>query len=268
MPTLAFLGAGAMGEALMRGLLAAHVYAPHEIVAFDPDAARLQTLSDELGIRVAASAEEVARGADAILLAVKPQILDKALAPLERVLDVSQTVISIAAGISLARLQALFAAQIPLVRVMPNTPCLVGAAASAVSLGEFSGAAQRELAHRVFGAVGLVVDVPETSMDAVTGLSGSGPAYVYVFIEALSDAGVQMGLPRAVAKQLAAQTVLGAAKMALESGQHTGELKDMVTSPGGTTIAGLAALEKRAFRGTVMEAVGAATQRSREMSGS
>lgn len=266
MSTIAFLGAGAMGEALMRGLVAAKVYEPQEISAFDLDTARLQNLSDELGIRVASSAEDAAREAAAILLAVKPQVVDKALQPLHRVLDLSQTLISIAAGVSTARLQNGFEAAVPVVRVMPNTPCLVGAAASAICLGEHAGQAQRELAHQIFGAVGLVVDVPETLLDAVTGLSGSGPAYVYLFIEALSDAGVQNGLPRATATQLAAQTVLGAAQMVLQTGRHPGELKDMVTSPGGTTIAGLAALEKRAFRGTTMEAVQAATQRSRELS--
>ncbi len=256
-----------MGEALMRGLIDAKVYEPQNISAFDLDAAKLHRLSDEIGIRVASSAEEAVQGCDAILLAVKPQVVDKALEPLYRVLHVSQTLISIAAGVSTARLQSGFEKPFPIVRVMPNTPCLVGAAASAVCLGEHAGAAQRELAHKIFGAVGIVVDVPESLLDAVTGLSGSGPAYVYLFIEALSDAGVQNGLPRATATQLAAQTVLGAAKMVLETRQHPGQLKDMVTSPGGTTIAGLAALEKRAFRGATMEAVEAATKRSRELSG-
>ena len=256
-----------MGEALMRGLVAAKVYEPQNIVAFDLDKAKLQTLSAEIGIRVADNAEDAVQNCDAILLAVKPQVVEKALQPLHRVLDISQTLISIAAGISTSRLQNGFEAKVPVVRVMPNTPALIGKAASAICLGEHAGETQRELAHKIFGAVGIVVDVPESLLDAVTGLSGSGPAYVYLFIEALSDAGVQSGLPRATATQLAAQTVLGAAQMVLETGKHPGELKDMVSSPGGTTIAGIAALEKRAFRGATMEAVEAATKRSRELSG-
>ena len=267
MSSIAFLGAGAMGEALMRGLVAAKVYEPRNISAFDLDAGKLQSLSHDIGIRVASSAQEASYDCDVILLAVKPQIVEKALAPLHRVLDSTQTLISIAAGVSTSRLQNGFENAVPVVRVMPNTPCLVGAAASAICLGEYAGEEQRQLAHRIFGAVGTVVDVPENLLDAVTGLSGSGPAYVYLFIEALSDAGVQNGLPRATATQLAAQTVLGAAKMVLETGQHPGQLKDMVTSPGGTTIAGIAALENRAFRSATMEAVAAAAKRSRELSG-
>ncbi|MDF2440929.1 MAG: pyrroline-5-carboxylate reductase, partial [Abditibacteriota bacterium] len=150
--------------------------------------------------------------------------------------------------------------------VMPNTPALVGAAASAICLGRFANQTHRAQAHRIFDAVGLAVDVEEKLLDAVTGLSGSGPAYVYVFIEALSDAGVRAGLPRDVATRLAAQTVLGSARMVLETGTHPGVLKDMVTSPGGTTIAGLHALEQNAFRGAVIDAVQAATQRSKELS--
>lgn len=266
MSNIAFLGAGAMGEALMRGLIAAEVYAPRQICAFDLDAAKLQNLSNEIGIRTAKNAVEAVEDCDVVLLAVKPQIVEKALQPLYRVLDVTQTLVSIAAGISTQKLQNCFESKVPIVRVMPNTPCLVSAAASAICLGESAKEFHRELAHKIFGAVGTAVDVPEQLLNAVTGLSGSGPAYVYLFIEALSDAGVQNGLPRATATQLAAQTVLGAAQMVLQTAQHPGSLKDMVTSPGGTTIAGLAALEKRAFRGTVMEAVGAATQRSRELS--
>lgn len=266
MSKIAFLGAGAMGEALMRGLIGAGVYAPQDIVSFDLDAAKLRTLCEATGVGFAASSQEAVEDCQTILLAVKPQVVAKALAPLHRVLDSSQTLISIAAGISTAKLQHGFEAKLPVVRVMPNTPALIGKAASAVSLGEFADEGARVLAHKIFGAVGLVVDVPEHLLDAVTGLSGSGPAYVYLFIEALSDAGVQNGLPRAVATQLAAQTVLGAAQMVLQTGKHPGELKDMVASPGGTTIAGIAALEQRAFRGATMEAVGAATRRSRELS--
>lgn len=264
MAKIAFLGAGAMGTALLRGLLRAGVYAPSDIGVFDVDAPRVLALADELGVQ-AHSDIAAFSDYDTILLAVKPQIVESALAPLRASLSAKNTVISIAAGVSLSQLEACFDADIPCVRVMPNTPCLVGQAASAIALGKHAGEAQRVLAHRVFDVVGLALDVPETQLDAVTGLSGSGPAYVYLFIEAMSDAGVEMGLPRDVATQLAAQTVLGSAQMVLETKQHPGALKDMVTSPGGTTIAAIHALENRAFRATVMDAVVAATKRSKEL---
>lgn len=267
MSTIAFLGAGAMGEALIRGLIQAQVYNAAEITAFDVDSAKVQSLADSQGIQAAPSAEAAAQKADVLLVAVKPQIFESALAPLRDVMQPTQTVISIAAGISTKRLEACFSQPVPCVRVMPNTPCLVGQAASAICLGSHAGEAQKAAAHRIFDAVGLAVDTDEKLIDAVTGLSGSGPAYVYVFIEALSDAGVKMGLARDVATRLAAQTVLGAAQMVVETGQHPGVLKDMVASPGGTTIAALHSLEQNAFRGAVIDAVEAATKKSRELSG-
>ena len=262
---LAFLGAGAMGQALIRGLLESGVCAPQEIAAFDADAEKVRALSASLGIRAASDARDAAQNADVIILAVKPQMIAAALEPLRDVFSSSQMLLSIAAGISTEFLESQFSQPVAVVRVMPNTPCLVGAAASAICLGAHANESHRELAHRVFDAVGLAVDVEEKQIDAVTGLSGSGPAYVYIFIEALSDAGVRMGLGRAVATQLAAQTVLGSAQMVLQTGQHPGALKDMVTSPGGTTIAALHSLEKNAFRGAVMDAVQVATLRAREL---
>lgn len=265
MATIAFLGAGAMGEALMRGLLEAHVYAPEDIVAFDVRAEHVQGVAQALGIRAAGTMAVAATGADVVLLAVKPQDIKTALQPLREVLTGEQTLISIAPGVSTEQLEASFAQRVPCVRVMPNTPCLVGQGAAAICVGQYAGEAHRAVAHRIFGAVGTAVDIAEKLMDAVTGLSGSGPAYVYLFIEALGDAGVKMGLPRVVATQLAAQTVLGGAQMVLQTGQHPGVLKDLVASPGGTTIAGLHALEQNAFRGAVMDAVQAATERAREL---
>lgn len=265
MSTIAFLGAGAMGEALMRGLIEARIYAPQEIVAFDLAAQRLQEIGAALDVCVATSGEEGVRDADVVLLAVKPQAVADTLEPLRETLGAHQTLISIAAGVSTARLESFFAQDVPCVRVMPNTPCLIGKAASAICAGKNADESHVAQAHRIFDSVGIALDVPETMLDAVTGLSGSGPAYVYVFIEALSDAGVKMGLPRDVATRLAAQTVSGAAQMILETGQHPGALKDAVSSPAGTTIAGLHALETGAFRGVVMNAVEAATQRSREL---
>lgn len=265
MNSLSFLGAGAMGEALLRGLLEAHIFTPAQLSAFDPDSKRLHAITQTLGIRALDSAAGCVEF-DAIILAVKPQVLASALAPLRDQLTAAQTVISIAAGVTTAQIEACFSAEVPVVRVMPNTPALVNRAASAICLGRFADETHRAQAHTVFDAVGIAVDVEEKMLDAVTGLSGSGPAYVYVFIEALSDAGVRMGLARDVATKLAAQTVLGSAQMVLETGKHPGALKDMVTSPGGTTIAGLHSLEQNAFRGAVMDAVQAATQRSQELS--
>jgi pyrroline-5-carboxylate reductase len=265
MTSIAFLGAGAMGEALIRGLLQAGVYVPQEIVVFDVSRERLQSLTQELSVQAAVDVVAAASAADVVLLAVKPQTVGDALEPLRRVLTAQQTLVSIAAGVTTKQLEAHFDASVPCVRVMPNTPALIGQAASAIALGAHANAAHAKIAHRIFDVMGLAIDVPETLLDAVTGLSGSGPAYVYVFIEALSDAGVKMGLPRDVATQLAAQTVAGAAQMVLQTGKHPGVLKDMVTSPGGTTIAGLHALEDGAFRGVVIDAVEAATERSREL---
>ena len=265
MSTIAFLGAGAMGAALARGLIRANVYAPHDIALYDTDTTRVQELALEIGTNFVARIEDLARF-DCVVVAVKPQVVAQALEPLHRVLEARHSVVSIAAGITTTQLQNCFEKTVPIVRVMPNTPALVGHAASAICLGAHADETHRVLAHRIFGAVGSVVDVPEHLLDAVTGLSGSGPAYVYIFIEALSDAGVKMGLPRDVATKLAAQTVKGAAQMVLETGQHPAVLKDMVTSPAGTTIAALGVLENGALRGTVINAVEAATQRSRELS--
>jgi len=264
---IAFLGAGAMGEALLRGLLASEVCAPSDITVFDANPSRLQQIGDEFGVQTAPDILSAARPEGVLVLAVKPQIVSAALAPLRDVLTPRHTLISIAAGITTAQLEAHFSNPVPVVRVMPNTPALVGAGAAAICLGKNADESHRAAAHTIFDAVGLAVDVEEKLMDAVTGLSGSGPAYVYVFIEALSDAGVKMGLSREIATQLAAQTVMGSAQMVLETGLHPGELKDRVTSPGGTTIAALHALEKRAFRAAVVDAVEASTQKSREMSG-
>ncbi len=262
---LAFLGAGAMGDALIRGLLSAGVYAPAQIAVYDVDSLRVEKLAAQTGVLAAASALEAARNAQAILLAVKPQVVEAALEPLRAILTTEQTLISIAAGVSTARLEACFDQKVPVVRVMPNTPALVGGAATAICLGKNAHETHRTLTRRIFEAVGVAVDTDEKLLDAVTGLSGSGPAYVFLFIEALADGGVKMGLARDVALKLAAQTVMGAAKMVVETGEHPGVLKDRVASPGGTTITGLHALENGAFRGIVMDAVEAATQRAREL---
>jgi pyrroline-5-carboxylate reductase len=265
MPTLAFIGVGAMGEAILRGLIAAQTYAPTDIVLFGRTLSRVQMLAESLGTRVASSAEEAVRGADVVLLAVKPQMVEGALAPVRDVLTPQQTLISVAAGISIKQLESYVEAAVPVVRTMPNTPSLVGAGATAICGGTNATPENLDLALTIFSALGLCIEIEEKSFDAVTGLSGSGPAYVFLFIEALADGGVRAGLKRDVALQLAAQTVLGGAQMVLETGKHPGILKDQVASPGGTTIAALHALENGAFRGTVMNAVVASANRSREL---
>jgi pyrroline-5-carboxylate reductase len=265
MTQIAFLGAGAMGEALLRGLLAAQVYAPEEIVVCDANMARAQSIAAQFGVGAASDLAGAARRAGVLLLAVKPQVVPQVLADLRDELSPQHTLISIAAGVSTKQLEAPLSQSVPVVRVMPNTPALVGKAASAICLGTHASEKHLRIAHRIFDAVGIAVDVEEKLMDTVTAVSGSGPAYVFVFLEALSDAGVKMGLPRDIATRLAAQTVLGSAQMALETGEHPGALKDKVTSPGGTTIAALHALENRAFRAAIYDAVEAAAQRSREL---
>ncbi len=266
--TLAVLGAGMMGGGLAQGLARTGTVPAGHIAVFDTLGDKARTLAGSLGdgARVAASPQDAADGADLVLLAVKPGIIPEALAALAPVLTPSQLVVSIAAGVRLATMEALLPASVPIIRAMPNTPSLVGEGATALCRGAHATDEHAALARALFDAVGITVNVDETLMDAVTGLSGSGPAYVYLIIEALADGGVQAGLPRAVARQLAAQTVQGAARMAGQTGEHTAQLKDNVTTPGGTTIAGLAVLERAGVRSALMDAVQAAAARSKELS--
>jgi pyrroline-5-carboxylate reductase len=207
----------------------------------------------------------VAAQSDVLVLAVKPQTLPALLDEIRNQVTEKHLVVSIAAGVSLKRLADGLLANRRLIRVMPNTPCLLGASAAGFAAGPGAKPEDVALVERLFNAVGKAFVVPESLLDPVTGLSGSGPAFVYVMVEALADGGVRMGLPRDVATTLAAQTVMGAARMVLETGQHPGQLKDAVTSPGGTTIAGLHALERGGFRAAVMDAVEAATKRAAEL---
>jgi pyrroline-5-carboxylate reductase len=254
-----------MAEAMIRGLLDAGLVTAGQLMASDILEARRQHIQQRFGLRAVAGSPEVAATASILILAVKPQDMEAALKAIAPSVDQTKTVISIAAGTSIASLADRLPSKARIVRVMPNAPALVLAGAAGIARGEHATAQDLEVAVAIFSAVGRAVVVEEKHLDAVTGLSGSGPAYVFLFIEALADAGVKMGLARDVAKLLAAQTVLGAAKMLLESGRHPAELKDLVASPGGTTIAGLHALERGGLRGIVMEAVEAATIRSREL---
>jgi pyrroline-5-carboxylate reductase len=260
-----FIGAGKMASALARGLTQAGFTTPQRIMASDVYAAARESFSAQSGGRAVASNTEVIAHSDIVVLAVKPQQFREVLDELREKIGPHHLIISIAAGMPLATMTAALGQARRLVRVMPNTPCLVGASASAYCLG---GSATREdaaLTANLLEAVGLAFELPEHQLDAVTGLSGSGPAFVCLVIEALADGGVKMGLPRDVAQKLAAQTVLGTARMVLETGQHPASLKDAVASPGGTTIAGLHELERGALRGSLINAVEAATLRSREL---
>src|SRR5437588_4473441 len=264
-PRVGFLGAGKMATALARGWLKADLIAAQHILASDPVEQARKAFASETGLRSTSDNGEVVSASDLLLVAVKPQSMPGLMQEIRPVLQARHLVVSIAAGITLHQLAKGLGKERRLIRVMPNTPCLVGASASAYAPGETALPQDIALVDRLLKAVGLAFALPEHLLDAVTGLSGSGPAFVYVMIEALSDGGVRVGLPREVATALAAQTVLGAAKMVLETGSHPAVLKDMVASPGGTTIAGMHALERGQLRAALMDAVETATLRSMEL---
>jgi pyrroline-5-carboxylate reductase len=262
--SIGFVGAGNMAEAMIRGLLRGGVFAPEQVTASAPRDERQRELADKYGIRVTAENQLAARQS-IVVLSVKPQILSRVLDEIAEAVRAESLVISIAAGVPVAAIQAKLRTGMRIVRAMPNTPALVDAAATAIARGEHAGESDLEDAKRIFDAIGITVVLDESQLDAVTGLSGSGPAYVFLILEALSDAGVKVGLSRRTAQLLAAQTLLGSAKLLLETNEHPGRLKDMVTSPGGTAITGLHTLEHGGLRTTLMNAVEAATRRSREL---
>ena len=261
---IGFIGCGKMGSALIQGVLEAKVCQPDQVTVHDRLAEPAEMLGTESGIRVAAGNREVAEAADVIVLCVKPDDAERALSEAGQALE-GKLLISILAGTTIATLQAAAGKKCRVVRVMPNTAVLVQKGASAYATGEGVNEKDVKLVENIFTSVGRAFHVKESLLDAVTGLSGSGPAYVYLFIEALSDGGVQSGLPRELATKLAVQTVAGAAEMVSQTMMHPAVLREMVTSPGGTTVAGLAELEKAGLRSAVMDAVRAATERSREL---
>jgi pyrroline-5-carboxylate reductase len=261
---IAFIGGGQMAEAMIGGLLAGQVCSAETIWATDPIAERRDRLKGQFDVQVGSANPEAVTWADVIVLAVKPQVLPAILRELGPILA-HPLVISIVAGVTIRTIAEQIGGRTRVVRAMPNTPALVREGMTALATG--AGVSDKDvyLARTIFETVGLVVAVEEQLMDAVTGLSGSGPAYVFQAIEALADGGVMMGLPRQTAELLAAQTVLGAARLVLDSGVHPAQLKDRVASPGGTTIAGLHQLEQGGFRAALMAAVEAATARSKEL---
>jgi pyrroline-5-carboxylate reductase len=262
--TIGFIGAGNMVEAMVKGLLASDAVGVAQIVASEPRPDRRREVAARFGIEVVADNKEAARRADILVLAVKPQILGKVLREIAAPMRKDTLVISICAGVPSEYVERKLGDR-RVVRAMPNTPALVGAGATVICGGENATEDDLAAAQQIFDSVGMTVVLDETLLDAATGLSGSGPAYVFLIIEALSDAGVKVGLSRYNAQALAAQTLLGSAKLLIETGAHPGLLKDMVTSPGGTAIAGLHTLEAGGLRTTLINAVESATRRSAEL---
>ena len=261
---IGFLGGGRMAEALIKGILNADLAEASQIMVMDPDVNRRTLLEETYAITCATDQAEVA-DCSILVLAVKPQIVGSLLETCSEWLGANHLIISIAAGVKLAFMEERLHADCRVIRVMPNTPALVLEGASVLSAGSNAGDADMETANSIFAAIGKSVILPESYLDAVTGLSGSGPAYVFQFIESLMDGAVKVGLSQQDARILVLQTVFGSVKLAMDSDEHPAQLRSMVTSPGGTTIAGLHELEKAGFKAGIMNAVEAATKRSEEL---
>lgn len=254
-----------MGEAILKGLLQSGAATPDQVRVSHPRKDRRDELKARHGVEVFADNATAVKDAEVVMICVKPQIFTKVLDEVGPALSPDTLTISIAAGVPIPAMEQRLHREARVVRVMPNTPCLVGAGASVLAPGPHATEADLELADRIFQAVGVTVQVEENLIDAATGLSGSGPAYIFLVIEALADGGVKVGLSRSRALKLAAQTVFGAAKLQIETGEHPGRLKDQVTSPGGTAIAGIHTLESGGLRRTLIDAVEAATKRAHEL---
>ena len=261
---IGFIGGGAMCEAMIGGLLHKGLLKPEQITVNDVASSRLTLLQQQYAVKTTDSATKVAGESEILFLTVKPQVMATVLSNIGKVVPKKTIVVSIAAGIKIATMEK-YLLGVPVIRVMPNTPVAVGEGMSAVARGTHADEKTAQLISEMFAAVGRSVVVEESMMDAVTGLSGSGPAFFFLMLDALSDAGVRVGFSRQNALLLSAQTMLGAAKMVLETGEHPGKLKDMVTSPGGTAITGVHMLETHSIRASLIEAVVAATARSRDM---
>ncbi|MHA1525614.1 MAG: pyrroline-5-carboxylate reductase [Promethearchaeota archaeon] len=262
---LGLIGVGNMGTALLKGVLSSNTIEKEKTVIYDVREEVIKNRIQEFNVKAVGSNTELVQQVKFIIIAVKPQNIDSVLEEIGPKLSEDQILISIAAGVTLDYIKKFISKNIGLVRVMPNTPALVGEGASAIAYNNNVTENDLKYVKKVLNSVGKVVELEEKHIDAVTGLSGSGPAYVFIIIEALADGGVKMGLPRNIALKLAAQTVLGAAKMVIETGMHPGELKDMVASPGGTTITALHEIEKGKLRATLISAVEAATLKSKSL---
>jgi pyrroline-5-carboxylate reductase len=262
---LGILGGGAMGEAIIRGIIKAKVFSPSQITVSDVTAQRLKFLKDSYKIKPCTDNKKLVTDSSVIIIAVKPQVLPAVMKECSSASDKTKLFLSIAAGVKSDAIASLLSGNCRVIRAMPNTAARVLESATALCSGPNATGDDMKAAEKIFSALGKTVLVEEKLMDAVTGLSGSGPAYVFLFLEALIDAGVKVGLTRAVASELAAQTIYGAATLVKETQESATKLKEQVTSPGGTTISGLHVLEKEGFKGLVMDAVEAATQRSKEL---
>jgi pyrroline-5-carboxylate reductase len=262
---ITFVGAGNMGEAILRGMLGAGLVEPEQLWAGERREARRVELRDRYGINAIEDNSRAVSGASVIVLAVKPQIFEKVLDEIGPAVSEDALIISVAAGKAISMMEGRLGAEARVVRSMPNVACTVGQGATALAAGRNVTEADLELAKQIFDSVGMTVVLDEGQLDAVTGLSGSGPAYVFMFVEALADAGVKVGLSRWDAHALACQTVMGAAKLVIESKEHPGRLKDMVCSPGGTAIAAVHTLEQGGLRTTLINAVEVAAKRSTEL---
>lgn len=263
--TMGFIGCGKMATALAQGFIRANLVAPAHLLGSDVAESSREAFSRITGAKTTSSNGEVLRAAEVVMLAVKPDQVPGVIGEVRDEVKPSHLILSIAAGVTLARLEGALPEGTRVVRLMPNTPALVGASATAYALGRAARPEDDQLVHRLFAAVGSAERVKEPLLDAVTGLSGSGPAYVFLMLEAMSDGGVAAGLPREVATRLAAQTLLGSARLVLETGQHPAALREMVTSPGGTTVEGLHELEKRGVRAALISAVRAASDKARQL---
>ena len=264
---LGFVGCGNMAQAMLKGILAKGLYKADEIIVSRRTKEALDALHEELGVQTTTDNKEVAEKADVLVLAIKPYQFADVIPEIAPVCKENALVISIAAGQTIANIEKLFGKTMKIVRTMPNTPALVLAGATGMCFHPSVAKEERETAITIFESFGVVAEVSENMIDTVIGVSGSSPAYVFMFIEAMADAAVADGMPRAMAYELAAQTVYGSAKMVLETGKHPGELKDMVCSPGGTTIEGLAALEENGFRGAIIKACDANFEKNKKLKG-
>jgi len=262
---IGFIGAGAMAEALIKGLIGSKSVIPEEINCSDISEQRLDYIHKTYGAVVHKNNLKVVESSEVIILAVKPHTIREVVVEIRDAITPEKMILSVAAGISTAAIEAWLGKEIPVVRVMPNTPCLVAEGVSAICPGKYAGKRHEDISKKLLGPVGSVVEVPEKLMNAVTALSGSGPAYIYLIIEALVDAGVALGLPRETAEELAVKTTIGAARMVSETGEHPAVLKGKVMSPGGTTAAALQELEAGKIRATLFKALKAACEKAHEM---
>jgi pyrroline-5-carboxylate reductase len=263
---ISIIGGGNIGTALLGGMMRGKLVPPKNVTVTRRDEAALEELRKKFDVHALSDNRKAAKGADIVILAIKPQAASEVLRELAGVIEESQLIVSVMAGIPTEQIEKRLAKPNPVVRTMPNTPALIDQGATAISKGQHADDTHLALARAIFESVGRVETVPESLMDAVTGLSGSGPVYIYMVIEALTDGGVKMGIPRPVALRLAAQTVMGAAKLVLETGKHPAILKDEVTTPGGTAIAAIHELEAKGLRNVLIDAVVTATKRSQELS--